>query len=579
MSPLAPPSAQLLACVVVPARDEESRVAACLTSLADQHGLDAAAYEVILVLDGCRDATEQRALQAAAAHPGLALRLRRVSTHSAGAARRVGMDLACARLLALDRPEGLIASTDADTVVASDWLERQLAAMALGAGAVGGRIELSGDEQAALAPEVLADRGASLRRRRARARAGAPAATRTLRVDHGQFSGASMGVAAGPYAELGGLEPSRALEDEALERALVDRGVAIARPADVRVTTSARTGGRAPRGLAADLSVGHWHARRSYRADDYSLGALLSAKQERVCVILPAREVAGTIATILQRLDGPRARGLIDELVVVDADSSDGTAELARAAGARVVSESEPRADHGPCRGKGDALWRALSVTGGEVVAFLDADTADFDVRFLLGLLGPLLSHPELRLVKGAFRRPLRVGAGVVPDGGGRVTELLARPTINLLFPLLAGFHQPLAGELAARRDLLEQLPFPVGYGVELAMLVDAERLVGLDALAQVDLGTRQNRHQPLLALGAMAYAILVAAERRRPSDAGGVQTPPTTLTLASAAGLDPREVAVEERPPLASLRAPVLATRPGPRPTLSPWRSPRPVG
>lgn len=579
MSALAPPSAQLLACVIVPARDEQSRITACLTSLARQRGLDRDAYEVILVLDGCADATEQRALQAAAAHPGFALRLRRTTAHSAGAARRVGMDLACARLLALDRPQGLIASTDADTVVAPDWLERQLAATALGAGAVGGRIELSDEEQAALAPEVVASRLVSLRRRRTHARAGRPATLPSLRVEHGQFSGASMAVRAGLYAELDGLEPSPALEDEALERALVDRGVAIARPADVRVTTSARTGGRAPRGLAADLAVGQWHARRSFRADEYHLDVLLDAKQASVCVILPARDVAGTIGMILERLDAPRQRGLIDELVVVDADSSDGTAGLARAAGARVVPESEPMAEHGPCRGKGDALWRALSVTGSDVVAFLDADTTDFDARFLLGLLGPLLTHPELCLVKGAFRRPLRIGGGVVPDGGGRVTELLARPTINLLFPLLAGFHQPLAGEIAARRDLLERLPFPVGYGVELAMLVDAERLVGLDALAQVDLGTRQNRHQPLRALSAMAYAVLVAAERRRPADAGSVGPPPTTLTLASEAGLDPREVAVEERAPLAVLRAPAPPGHDGPRPTLPPRRLPRLVG
>jgi glucosyl-3-phosphoglycerate synthase len=302
--------------------------------------------------------------------------------------------------------------------------------------------------------------------------------------------------------------------------------------------------------------VGDWLMRRSYRAQDFAAEALLAAKRASgatVSVVLPAREVADTIGPILARLGPLHEAGLADELVVVDAASQDGTGGIARAGGARVVQESEVLSEHGPARGKGDAMWRALAATQGDVVLFLDADTEDFDERFVLGLLGPLLTDDAVAFVKGAFRRPLRVGDRVVPDGGGRVTELTARPLLNLHVPQLAGFAQPLAGECAARRSLLEQLPFPVGYGVEVGLLIDALRHAGLDALAQVDLGSRQNRHQPLQALGAMAYAVAAAVERRVH---GAASTPPRGRLVRPADGrLEPIDVAVEERPPLRSLR------------------------
>ena len=160
-------------------------------------------------------------------------------------------------------------------------------------------------------------------------------------------------------------------------------------------------------------------------------------------------------------------------------------------------------------------MWRGLAATSSEIVVFADTDTEDFHEGFLLGLLGPLLCDPEIQLVKGAFRRPFRNGGTVLAEGGGRVTELMARPLLNLHAPELAVFEQPLAGETAARRALLEQIPFSAGYGVEIAMLIDCWRTCGLDALAQVDLGERQNRHQPLRDLSAMAYAVLVAAQTR----------------------------------------------------------------
>jgi glucosyl-3-phosphoglycerate synthase len=374
--------------------------------------------------------------------------------------------------------------------------------------------------------------------------------------EHWQFSGGSLAVTAATYDRVGGLEPRAALEDEALERSLARHGVPVARPLGVRATTSARLDGRAPRGLARDLALSSWLSRRSYRRDDFALEDLLAAKAATVSAILPAREVAGTVGAVLDGLAPLRAAGLLDEVVVVDAASADGTAEVAAARGARVVQEDALLREHGPARGKGDAMWRGLSATSGDIVVFLDTDTQDFDPGFVAGLLGPLLTDPGVALVKAAFARPFRAGNAVVPHGGGRVTELLARPFLNLHVPELAGFAQPLAGEIAARRGLLEALPFPVGYGIEIAMLIDAAREVGVDALAQVWLGSRQNRHQPLRELSAMAYAVLVAASSRVLDPAVLDAAAPGPLALPCDERLEVRSVAVEERPPLASLRS-----------------------
>jgi glucosyl-3-phosphoglycerate synthase len=180
-----------------------------------------------------------------------------------------------------------------------------------------------------------------------------------------------------------------------------------------------------------------------------------------------------------------------------------------------VIDQDDVLAEYGPALGKGDAMWRALSVCAADIVCFLDGDTANPDPRHLQGLVGPLLTDPSLQLVKGAFDRPLLAGGVALPNEGGRVTELMARPLLNLHEPRLAGFAQPLAGEFAGRRGLLESIPFPVGYGVEIAVLIDALRRHGLGALAECHLGERQNRHQPLRSLGEMAYAVLAAVEKR----------------------------------------------------------------
>jgi glucosyl-3-phosphoglycerate synthase len=512
-----PPAAGLRAIVVVPARDEEERVGACLDALATQVEIDPAAYEAIVVLDACGDGTEHQVELARRRWPQLRLLTLPGPGRGAGPARAIGMDVACARLESVGRADGLLATTDADSVVAPDWIARQLEAIAAGAEAIGGEILLDAGEAEYLPSAVIRGRDADLVERTRLAQSRGPA-------EHAHFAGASIGLTPGAYRRAGGMGWLAALEDQELEDRLVAAGVAIHRPRPVRVTTSARTDGRAERGLALDLALADWLGKRSYAGGDYGLERLLAAKRSSVAVIVPAREVAGTIGPTLDGLLPLRDAGLVDELLVVDADSADGTAAIARERGAEVVGESTLAPELGPCLGKGDAMWRAAGAVESDLLVFLDADSADFQPDFLTGLLGPILLDPELKLVKGAFHRPFARGGEVHDGEGGRVTELVARPLLNLHFPALAGFVQPLAGEIAIARDLFRRLAVPVGYGVEIAMLIDCLRLAGLDALAQVDLGTRQNRHQSLRALSAMATEVMVAVERREAGPSGSAE-------------------------------------------------------
>lgn len=299
--------------------------------------------------------------------------------------------------------------------------------------------------------------------------------------------------------------------------------------------------------------IERWLERRSYKARGISSDELLGIKADlSVSVILPARRVAATIGPILDQTMPLRSAGLLDEVVVIDAASGDGTATLASEAGATVHQRDGILTHHGPSLGKGDALWRGLAVTSGDIVIFLDTDTKNFDPSFVLGLLRPLLLDPDLHLVKGAFARPLTLGGFGAEDEGGRVTELVARPLINLFFPELAGFRQPLAGEVAARRSLLASLPFPVGYGVEIAMLIDSLAAVGLDALGQVDLGRRVDSSKPLRDLIPMASSVLAAALRRARVD---LEMWDGQIRTVGPAGVVTQPIPEVERPPLSSLQ------------------------
>src|SRR6201996_4615674 len=325
------------------------------------------------------------------------------------------------------------------------------------------------------------------------------------------------------------------------------------------------------------MTVWEWFEQRSYHHRDFeSLGMSSGngAELPSTTLIFPARNVAGTIGPILSVVADLKARtGLPTQVIVVDADSTDGTADAARAHGAEVYSENELMRDYGPAQGKGDAMWRALSVARGDIVMFADADTDDFEEHFIYGTLGPLLADEQLHFVKAAFRRPFKQGEEKVLDGGGRVTELMAKPLLNLFHPELAGFVQPLAGEFAARREVLSSVPFFTGYGVEIGMLIDVFDHVGLGEMAQVDRGPRQNRHQSLANLSRMSSVVLRTVAAReglgQRLDGGlgngaldnGVpglwEQPDTYLhAVATEEGLRIDEHLNEliERPPLASL-------------------------
>jgi glucosyl-3-phosphoglycerate synthase len=325
--------------------------------------------------------------------------------------------------------------------------------------------------------------------------------------------------------------------------------------------------------IASDADT--WAKGRTFHHSRYSPAALARAKAQRglsVSICLPARECASTVGEIVRALSELRLLGAIDEVVVVDAASADGTAEIAESAGALVCQEAELLPNLGPVLGKGDAMWRALTVLSGEIVCYLDADTIGFRAHYAAGLIGPLLcgnaqeredargaaeddargaaqdgaveqherdgTAEEIAFVKALYRRPFEQGGVLAPEGGGRVNQLLARPALGLFYPELAAVAQPLAGEIAARRELLERIPFVTGYGVEIGMLIDVWREVGLDGLAQVDLDERRNRHQPLAALEPMARTVLATILGRAAEDGRvtGVQIPS----------------APEERPPLA---------------------------
>jgi glucosyl-3-phosphoglycerate synthase len=283
--------------------------------------------------------------------------------------------------------------------------------------------------------------------------------------------------------------------------------------------------------------------------------AFVAARRESVSVCLPARDCAATIAPIVEALAGLRARGAIDEIVVIDGDSRDDTARIAQRAGASVHREGELMPSYGPVLGKGDAMWRALSVLEGDLVCFLDADVFEFSTRYPIGLLGPLIEFTgsgtgdEVSFVKAHYRRPFHHGDAVVTDGGGRVNHLLARPFLAVFHPLLAGVRQPLAGEIAARRALLERLPFTTGYGVELAMLLDVLDAVGLEGMAQVDLDIHHNSHQPVAALSEMSYALLRVLAGRLEAEGRLVELEPAPL-ISGEREYDAPPV---ERPPMVS--------------------------
>ncbi|SFB51759.1 glucosyl-3-phosphoglycerate synthase [Amycolatopsis marina] len=299
-----------------------------------------------------------------------------------------------------------------------------------------------------------------------------------------------------------------------------------------------------------------WFARRTWQSPQWSLDELVRAKAGRtVSVVLPALNEEATVGDVVRSVR-PLLGSLVDELVVVDSGSTDDTIAEAGRAGARVVRRADVLPEWEPVPGKGEVLWRSLAATSGDLVVFLDSDLVDPDPAFVPTLLGPLLVEQGVHLVKGFYRRPLRLESDELGTGGGRVTELVARPALAALRPALAGLVQPLGGEYAATRELLESVPFASGYGVEIGLLLDTEATVGLDALAQVNLGVRKHRNRSLLQLGVMASQILGTALTRCGAESAGAGELTQFVQVAGEWLPDTTPVTVADRPPMRDVLA-----------------------
>ncbi|MDA2892853.1 glucosyl-3-phosphoglycerate synthase [Mycolicibacterium sp. BiH015] len=297
-----------------------------------------------------------------------------------------------------------------------------------------------------------------------------------------------------------------------------------------------------------------WLRDHSWSRPSWSIAELEAAKRGRtVSVVLPALNEEETVASVVETIT-PLLGGLVDELIVLDSGSTDDTEIRAVAAGARVVSREVALPEVAPQAGKGEVLWRSLAATTGDVIAFVDSDLIDPDPMFVPKLLGPLLTAEGVHLVKGFYRRPLKVSGKEDANGGGRVTELVARPLLAALRPELMCLYQPLGGEYAGTRELLTAVPFAPGYGVEIGLLIDAYDRLGLDAIAQVNLGVRTHRNRPLTELASMSRQVIATLLSRC-----GIPDSGVGLTQFFADGEDytPRTstVSLADRPPMITLR------------------------
>lgn len=287
---------------------------------------------------------------------------------------------------------------------------------------------------------------------------------------------------------------------------------------------------------------------RLFEIDDCAAEAVVEAKAGRtVSVCIPCRDEAATVGPLVSsiRAELVRKLPLVDELIVLDDRSTDDTAAVASSAGARVVDIRDVHAQHGEGHGKGNALWASLVASEGDFVVWVDGDITSFTPDWIVRLVAPMLDDDTVALVKALSHRPTRLG------GGGRTTELVARPLMSLYYPELTGLHQPLSGEYAGRRTVLEQLPFVQGWGVEIAMLIDIARIHGPEAIAQIDLGTREHRHRSLHALSVQAAEVMATMLGRVP--AGGLLADDEPLLRRADGSTVPLNLS--ERPPLAWLR------------------------
>jgi glucosyl-3-phosphoglycerate synthase len=314
---------------------------------------------------------------------------------------------------------------------------------------------------------------------------------------------------------------------------------------------------------AISILVDKWFAENTYHANEFAdLKQLLELKDQQgvsISLALPALNEEETVGKVIQTIKSALMDNvpLLDEIVLIDSNSTDQTRQIAESLGIPVYIHQQILPAHGARRGKGEALWKSLYVTHGDIILWIDTDIVNIHPRFIYGLIGPLLSNSSIQFVKGFYRRPLRVGDKIQAGGGGRVTELTARPLINLFYPQLSGVIQPLSGEYGGRRSVLTQLPFFSGYGVEIGLLIDVAEKFGLRAIAQVDLQERIHHNQPLEALSKMSFAIIQAVNRKLENnlERNFMKEVNKTMKLvrydAGHFFLDVEEIAEQERPPM----------------------------
>lgn len=319
--------------------------------------------------------------------------------------------------------------------------------------------------------------------------------------------------------------------------------------------------------MGAKLQEHDWYAGNTFHHRQYSnLGKLLKLKesaQKTISVCLPSMNEAATIGKIVEiiRRELMEKVHLVDQLCVVDGGSQDETRDIARRMGAEVYRQDEILPGLFEPMGKGDALWRSLHVLHGNIIVWIDSDICNFKPRFVHGLVGPILERPEIRFVKAFYQRPIKAEGRPLTTGGGRVTELVARPLLSLFYPELTALIQPLSGEYAGERELLESIPFFSGYGVEIVMLVDILNRYGMKAIGQVDLVQRIHRNQPVPALGRMAFQILQAIlvrlqEERRIKLLQEYNVEMTQVDYRDGEYLlEKKMLRVEERPPMIKQR------------------------
>jgi nucleotide-binding universal stress UspA family protein len=321
--------------------------------------------------------------------------------------------------------------------------------------------------------------------------------------------------------------------------------------------------------------VDKWFVQNTFSSSEFAdLRKLLEAKERqnlRISVGLPTLNEETTLRRVIRAI---RSRlmdriPLVDEIAVIDSDSDDQTRDVAREEGVAVHVLGDILPEYGSRRGKGEALWKSLHVLTGDIVVWIDTDVTDTHPKFVYGLLGPLLMRPDVHFVKAFYQRPLRIGGEVLASGGGRVTELSARPILNLFFPELSGMVQPLSGEQGGRRTLLEQLPFFTGYGVETGLLIDTLQRAGLGALAQVDMRQRIHRNQDLLSLSKMSFQILQVALKRvgeahgeRIWEEANATLKLITQTEGGKLHLEMHDIAMGELPPMATIPEYITARR-----------------